>query len=241
VGGSGKRGLLFDWRSKDYSKYFVGGKATYASNWHATRGETGATLDPSFAFIPTLIVDQSLQNANWLATVKGLIKGGVTTVFAYVVVPVVVWRRWRVQADVVILDARSNEPDHPEQANLSPAQAAHVYKQYMMPLQGLGASLCTPSITNGGGNYGLNYLEKFVTACSGCVFNVINIHHYVQRSDVDVDGAVKALQEYIDQTVPAVQRKHPQLRGLKLFLGEVGHSDPIYQSCMKNSTPLDRR
>jgi hypothetical protein len=84
VGGSGKRGILFDWRSKDYSKYFVGGKATYASNWHATPGETGATLDPSFAFIPTLIVDQSLQNANWLATVKGLIKGGVTTVFAYV-------------------------------------------------------------------------------------------------------------------------------------------------------------
>jgi hypothetical protein len=93
VGGSGKRGILFDWRSKDYSKYFVGGKATYASNWHATSGETGATLDPSFAFIPTLIVDQSLQNANWLATVKGLIKGGVTTVFAYVH-PGTVWRRW---------------------------------------------------------------------------------------------------------------------------------------------------
>lgn len=92
----------------------------------------------------------------------------------------------------------------------------------MMPLRGLGASLCTPSITNGGGSFGLNYLEKFVGACSGCVFDVINIHHYVQRSDFDVNGAVKALQEYIDQTVPAVQRKHPQLQGLKLFLGEVG-------------------
>jgi hypothetical protein len=141
----------------------------------------------------------------------------------------------------VIVDARSNEPDHPEQANLSPAQAAQVYKQYMMPLQGLGASLCTPSITNGGGSYGLNYLEKFVIACSGCVFNVINIHHYVQRSEFDVDGAVKALQEYIDQTVPAVQRKHPQLRGLKLFLGEVGAIPIRYIHPAGRTPPLDQR
>lgn len=81
---SGKRGILFDWLSKDYSKFFVGGKATYASNWHATAGETGAVLDSSFGFIPTLVVDQGLQNDNWLATVKGLIQGGVKTVFAYV-------------------------------------------------------------------------------------------------------------------------------------------------------------
>ena len=84
LGASGKRGLVFDWLSKDYSKYFVGGKATFASNWHATAGETGATLDSSFAFIPTLVVDKSLRNDKWLATVKGLIQGGVKTVFAYV-------------------------------------------------------------------------------------------------------------------------------------------------------------
>ena len=81
----GKRGILFDWLSKDYSKFFVGGKATYASNWHATAGETGAILDPSFGFIPTLVVDRNLRNDKWLATVKGLILGGVKTVFAYVV------------------------------------------------------------------------------------------------------------------------------------------------------------
>ena len=84
LGASGKRGLVFDWLSKDYSKLFVGGKATFASNWHATAGETGAFLDPSFAFIPTLIVDGGLRNDKWLATVKGLIQGGVKTVFAYV-------------------------------------------------------------------------------------------------------------------------------------------------------------
>ena len=117
---------------------------------------------------------------------------------------------------------RSNEPDHPNQANLTPSQAAQVYKQYMMPLRGLGAKICTPAVTNGVGTYGLDYLQKFVAECSGCVFDVINIHHYVQRSDLDVDGAVRVLKAYIDQTVPAVQQKYPQLQGLKLFLGEVG-------------------
>lgn len=80
----GKRGIVFDWLSKDYSKMFVGGKATFASNWHTTAGETGAFLDPSFAFIPTLTVDKGLRNDKWLSTVKGLIQGGVKTVFAYV-------------------------------------------------------------------------------------------------------------------------------------------------------------
>jgi hypothetical protein len=122
---------------------------------------------------------------------------------------------------IVVLIDRSNEPDHPEQANLTPAQAAQVYQKYMMPLAGLGAALCTPSVTNGVGTFGLDYLERFVGACQGCIFDVINIHHYVQRSDMDVDGAVRALQAYIDQTVPAVQRRHPQLQGLKIFLGEV--------------------
>lgn len=116
---------------------------------------------------------------------------------------------------------RSNEPDHPDQANLTPAQAAQVYQQYMMPLRGLGAQICTPAVTNGVGTYGLDYLQKFVDACSGCVFDVINIHHYLQRSDLDVDGAVRVLKAYIDQTVPAVQQKYPQLRGLKIILGEV--------------------
>lgn len=84
---SGKRGILFDWLSKDYSKLFVGGKATYASNWHATAGETGAKLDPSFGFIPTLVVDGNLKNDKWLTTVKGLIlQGGIKTIFGYVAI-----------------------------------------------------------------------------------------------------------------------------------------------------------
>lgn len=90
-----------------------------------------------------------------------------------------------------------------------------------MPLKGLGASIATPAVTNGGAPMGLAYLESFVSSCSGCSFDVINIHHYVQRSDCNVDQAVAALQKYIDETLPAIQNKHSQLKGLPVCIGEV--------------------
>lgn len=85
---AGKRGLVYDWLSSDYSKFFVGStKVTFGSDYHATRGETGAILDPIFGFISTLVVDANLQNSKWLDTVGPLIdSGAVKTVFAYVVV-----------------------------------------------------------------------------------------------------------------------------------------------------------
>lgn len=90
-----------------------------------------------------------------------------------------------------------------------------------MPLNGLGADLCTPAVTNGGGATGLNYLESFLGECDGCVFNAINIHHYVQRSDVTVDQAVSALKSYIEKNVAALQQKYDQLKGLPIIIGEV--------------------
>ena len=90
-----------------------------------------------------------------------------------------------------------------------------------MPLNGLGADLCTPSVTNGGGATGLNYLESFLGECDGCVFNAINIHHYVHRSDVTVDQAVSALKSYIEKNVFALQQKYDQLKGLPIIIGEV--------------------
>lgn len=90
-----------------------------------------------------------------------------------------------------------------------------------MPLKVLGARLCTPAITNGDGNTGLNYLEQFVGECEGCSFDIINIHHYVQRSDLSVDQAVATVKTYIETKLAAVQEKHAQLKGLKIFLGEV--------------------
>lgn len=123
---------------------------------------------------------------------------------------------------------RSNEPDHAEQANLTPSQAAQVYKQYMMPLKGLGASIATPAVTNGGEPMGLPYLESFVSFCPSCSFDMINIHHYVQRSDCNVDQAVAALKKYLDETLVAIQNKHAQLKGLPVCIGEVRFMFPFF-------------
>ena len=115
----------------------------------------------------------------------------------------------------------SNEPDNAGQANLSPADAAKVYKQYMQPFKGQ-ALLATPAVTNGGGQSGLTYLGEFVGNCTGCHFDIINFHHYVQRSDLNVDQASSALKSYIKNDIPALQAQHPSLQNLPLIIGEVG-------------------
>ena len=80
-----KRGIVYDWTSSDYSKFFVGSnKVTFGSDYHTTRGETGAFLDPQFNFIPTLIVDGNLLNPTWIDKVKAIILGGAQFVFACV-------------------------------------------------------------------------------------------------------------------------------------------------------------
>lgn len=80
---------------------------------------------------------------------------------------------------------------------------------------------------------GLAYLESFVSSCSGCSFDVINIHHYVQRSDCNVDQAVAALKKYIDETLPNVQNKHSQLKGLPVCIGEVRFTLYFFEIVLK--------
>jgi hypothetical protein len=82
-----------------------------------------------------------------------------------------------------------NEPDHPEQANMSPAQAADMYRKYMNPLAGQGAKLCAPSVTNGvknadGSPMGLPWLKEFLAQCTDCKIDCLNIHWYDSASNV---------------------------------------------------------
>lgn len=114
----------------------------------------------------------------------------------------------------------SNEPDNAGQANLSPADAAKVYKKYIQPFKGQ-AGLASPAITNGGGATGLGWLAKFMAECADCSFDLINVHHYVDRRDVNVDQAVSAVQSYLSKDVPNFMAKYPQLKNAKICVGEV--------------------
>lgn len=194
-----KRGLVYDHNSKtSYGDLFKGSKyVSWGSNWQDQRVAGSVTLDSSFSFVPILDVDSSLKNTEWITTVTNLIStGGATKLFA------------------------SNEPDNPSQANLKAADAATVYKTYMQPFAGK-AQLATPAVTNGGGATGLNYMSNFLDACNGCTFDLINVHHYLQRSDVNVDQAVSALKSYLQNDVPTFQAAHPQVKDAKIVLGEV--------------------
>ncbi|KAL8796692.1 MAG: hypothetical protein Q9195_001082 [Heterodermia aff. obscurata] len=200
TGGStgGKRGLVYDYTSKTaYGNMFIGAsQISFGSNWNSQRAiGSSITLDNSFAFVPTLRVDASLSNNNWVTDATNAINSGSKYLFS------------------------SNEPDNAGQANLSVQQAVQVYQKYMNQFQGK-VKLATPAVTNGGGSTGLNYLGQFVDACSGCHFDIINIHHYVPRSDLTVDQAVSALKSYIENDVPALQAKHTQLQGLPIMIGE---------------------
>lgn len=66
-----------------------------------------------------------------------------------------------------------NEPDIPSQSNMSPQEAAAVWKQHMEPYADQGAQLCTPAVA-----YKIDWLQQFMDACDGCRISCVAIHSY---------------------------------------------------------------
>lgn len=144
----GKRGIAYN--NADYLQDFVGTSASWCYNWGGS--SFGANIPSQFEFVPTLWGVGSHAD-NWNSFADKAIASGSTHLFSF------------------------NEPDHAEQANISPSVAADGFKQYMQPYAGK-AKLGAPSVTNGGGQMGLTYLGNFLNACSGCTIDFINIHWY---------------------------------------------------------------
>lgn len=70
----------------------------------------------------------------------------------------------------------------------------------------------------------MTYLEDFVRLCTGCAFNFVNVHFFLDRSQMNVSQYIQELKNYIDITVPAIQAKLEPLVGLPIAIGEVGPS-----------------
>ncbi|KAF4614287.1 hypothetical protein D9613_007994 [Agrocybe pediades] len=75
-----------------------------------------------------------------------------------------------------------NEPDREDQSNLSPAEAAVLWKQYIEPLKGSGYQLISPSISTG--TTGVPWLHSFFSACDGRSFDGVALH--VSTTDPNV-------------------------------------------------------
>lgn len=143
----GKRGIAYN--NADYLKAFTGSSSvSWCYNW----GGNTHDVPESFEFVPMLWGTGSHAN-NWERFADTAIAAGSKHLLAF------------------------NEPDHFEQANISPSAAADGYKQYMEPYAGK-AKLGSPAVTNGGDQMGLTWLGNFMTACSGCTIDFVNVHWY---------------------------------------------------------------
>jgi hypothetical protein len=143
-----KRGVAYN--DANLALPFVGAPAvSWAYNW----GQYSDELDSSLQYIPTLWGTASDFTSGWADGVATALGAGASYVFSF------------------------NEPDHPEQSNLSPTDAASGYQTYIQPLAGQ-AMLGAPSVTNGAAPMGLDWLNNFITACSGCQIDFVNLHWY---------------------------------------------------------------
>jgi len=147
--GTGKRGIAYN-DAKLTDCLSSSSKISWAYNWGSSAG-TG--LSDSVSFIPTLWGPKSEFTNSWSENAKSAIDSGSSHLFSF------------------------NEPDHEAQANLSPEAAASAYKEYMEPFAGK-AKICAPSVTNGGGSMGLNWLKSFLESCQDCTIDCLNIHWY---------------------------------------------------------------
>ncbi|KAJ9621517.1 hypothetical protein H2203_007004 [Taxawa tesnikishii (nom. ined.)] len=152
---AGKRGLVYN--DVSLTTCFEGSsQISWAYNWDsATTG-----LSSAFKFIPMLWGTASTHTDSWSANAKAAIASGSTHLMSF------------------------NEPDLSTQANLSPEDAATAYKTYMMPFAGQ-AKLGAPAVTNGGSGMGLDWLDAFLTACTGCQIDFVSIHWYDSATNID--------------------------------------------------------
>lgn len=70
-----------------------------------------------------------------------------------------------------------NEPERPDQVNISPGDAVNGWKQYMDPYAGR-ARLGAPAVSNDG--YG--WLQDFLNQCQGCNIDFVPVHWYNDHS-----------------------------------------------------------
>jgi hypothetical protein len=154
--GPGKRGLAFN--DASLTNCFEGSpKVSWAYNW----GSSTSGLSNSFEYVPMLWSTRSDFVSAWNDNANKAIANGATHLFSF------------------------NEPDLPAQANMSPGSAASGFMQYMEPFKSKGVKLGAPAVTNGGNGMGLDWMSSFLSACSECSIDFVNIHWYDSATNID--------------------------------------------------------
>jgi len=129
----------------------LGSKFGFGYNWGQVENN-----DIGTSFVPMMHKPSDSTAQEWIANVEKAVKKGTKAVMGF------------------------NEPDHGQQANLTPEAACSAWKEYMNPIasQYPDVSILGPSVTNGPAPMGLDWLSRFHTACPDAVVHATNIHFY---------------------------------------------------------------
>lgn len=123
---------------------------------------------------------------------------------------------WQADANAAIAKGAKavlgfHEPDQVKGANLTAADAATAYKRNITDLFAGSVKLGSVSVSNGASsNQGLGYLSQFMSACSACKIDFINIH-WLDTYDSD---AVQRFKNYVDSAWTTFQ--------IPIWVGEFG-------------------
>jgi len=146
-----KRGLAYndDLNIAGFGGYQYNGKDSMVNwqyNWDSTTGEK----QPWAEYVPMLWGTQNYHTDQWMDHANyWLDHGGSGHLLAF------------------------NEPEQGGQANLSPADAANAYRQYMQPL-GWKTNLGSPAVSNDG----YEWMRQFLNECHDCKIDFLAIHWY---------------------------------------------------------------
>lgn len=123
----------------------------FAYNWAQTESK-----DVGAPFVPMMHKLSDSTAEAWLANVDKAVKAGSKAVMGF------------------------NEPDHTDQANLSPEAACAGWKEYMNPIASShpDITILGPSVTNGPAPMGLDWLTRFHEGCPDAIVHATNIHFY---------------------------------------------------------------
>ncbi|PCH42018.1 glycoside hydrolase family 128 protein [Wolfiporia cocos MD-104 SS10] len=149
-----KRGLSFN--DASLTDQFTSSEVSWAYNWASSYS---GSLPSGVQYIPMLWGSSSSFTSVWNANAEAAIQNGAEYLFG------------------------PNEPDLDTQANLSPAEAASLWQEYMEPFAGK-AKLIAPAVTNGAAPMGEAWLTDFVSACTGCTIDGYAMHIYDSATNI---------------------------------------------------------
>jgi hypothetical protein len=129
-----------------------------------------------------------------------------------------------------------NEPDHKNQSDMTPSDAARNYRNYLTPIADR-ATLVSPAVTNADGDgLGLDWMTQFLEECRDCRVKIMAIHWYGDTAD-DFKEYVKKAQNLassfgLDEvwvtefalnqvTIPPPNQKDPEPAVSAMFLQSV--------------------